>query len=41
MDFSINVNGHGNNIFVGLNATNKRYLKKQMELLGKLARNDK
>ena len=33
--------GNGNNFVDNINATNKRYLKKQMELLGKLARNDK
>ena len=40
MDRAINSSDHGNNIVDGLNATYKRYLKEQMELIGKLASND-
>ena len=40
MDPAINSPGHGNNIVDGLNATDKRYLKYQMESIGKLASND-
>ena len=40
MDLSINAPGHINNVVDGLNATDKRYLNEQMELIGKLASND-
>ena len=40
MDCAINAPGHGNNFVDGLNVTGKRYLKEQMELIGKLASND-
>ena len=39
-DLTINAPGHGNNVVDGLNATEKRYLKGKMELIGKLASND-
>ena len=35
MDREINSPGHGKNVVDGLNATGKRYLKEQMELIGK------
>ena len=37
MDHAINAPGHGDNIVDGLNATDKNYLKEQMELIGKLS----
>ena len=40
MDRSINAAFHGKNIFDGLNATGKRFLKQQMELFAKLASNN-
>ena len=40
MDRSINAPGNGNNVYDGLNAKYKRYLKGEMELIGKLASND-
>ena len=40
MYHEINSSGHGNDIVDVLNATDKCYLKEQMELLGKLASND-
>ena len=40
MDCAINARSHGNNIVDGLNAPDKRYLKEQIELLGRLASND-
>ena len=40
MDFSITAPVHGNDDVDGPNATNKHYLKEQMELLGELATND-
>ena len=40
MDRTINAPGHGNNVVDGLNATGKRYLKGEMELMGILASND-
>ena len=40
MDRSINSPGNGNDIVDVLNATDKLYLKEQMELLGKLEIND-
>ena len=40
MDRAINAPGHENNVFDGLNATYKRYLKEEMEIIGKLACND-
>ena len=40
MDRSINAPDHGNNYFFGFNATDKYYLKEQMELIGKLVIND-
>ena len=40
MDCEINARSHGNNIVDGLNAPDKRYLKEQIELLGRLASND-
>ena len=40
MDISINAPGHGKNVVDRLNATDKRYLKEKMELMGKLASND-
>ena len=39
MDRAINAPGHGNNVVDALNATEKRYLKGEMELMGKLASN--
>ena len=35
MDSAVNAPGHGNNVVDGLNAIEKYYLKKQMELIGK------
>ena len=35
-DHAINSPGNGNNVVDGLNATEKRYLKVKMELIGKL-----
>ena len=40
MDRAINAPVHGKNVVDGLNATNKRYLKGKMELMGKLASNN-
>ena len=40
MDRVINAPVHGNNAVDGLNAMGKRYLKGQMELIGKLASNN-
>ena len=40
MDCAINAPGHGNNVVDGINATDTRYLKQKMELIGKLASNN-
>ena len=40
MVLAINAPGHVNNVVDRINATDKRYLKKQMELIGKLASSD-
>ena len=40
MDRAINTPGHGNNVVDGMNATDKRYLKGKMKLMGKLASNN-
>ena len=40
MDLTINALGHGNNSVYELNATEKPYLKGEMEIVGKLASND-
>ena len=40
MSRAINAPDHGNNVVDGINTTEKRYLKEQMELIGKLASND-
>ena len=40
MDREIRVPGHGKNVVDGLNETDTRYLKEQMELIGKLEIND-
>ena len=40
MDSAINAPVRGNNFFDGINATDKLYLKAQMELIGKLSNND-
>ena len=40
MDREINATGHVNNFFDGLNATEKRFLREQMEIIGKLATKD-
>ena len=40
MDRAINTTGHGNNVVDELNTTDKRYLKRGMELIGKLVSND-
>ena len=40
MDCAINAPGHGNNVVDGPNATDKRYLKEQMEFICKLASKD-
>ena len=40
MYISINAPGNGNNFADGLNTTDKRYFKEQMELIGRLASND-
>ena len=40
MDRTINSLGHGKNVVDGLNATEKRYLKREMEIFGKLGIND-
>ena len=40
MYISINAPGNGNNVADGLNTTDKRYLKEQMELIGKLSSKD-
>ena len=37
MNFAINSPDHGNNVVDGLNAADKRYLKEQIELIGKLS----
>ena len=39
MDSAMNAPGRGKNAVDGLNATDKRYLKGEMELIGKLASN--
>ena len=39
-DHVINSPGHGNNVVDGINATDKRYLKGKMEVIGKLASNN-
>ena len=39
MDWAVNAPGHGNNIVDGINATDKLYLKGEMELMGKLSIN--
>ena len=40
IDHAINATGHINNFVDGLNATDKRYLKEQMEPIVKLVSND-
>ena len=40
MDHSINAPCHENKVVDGINATDKRYLKGEMELIGKLVSND-
>ena len=40
MDHTIDATDHGNNVVDGLNATDKRDQKQQMELIGKLSNND-
>ena len=40
MDFAINVPGCVSNVVDGLNAAEKRYLKGEMETLGKLSSNN-
>ena len=40
MDLAIKKPGNGKNVVDGLNATDKTYLKEQMELIGKLASKD-
>ena len=40
MDQEIHAPGHERIVFDGINATDKRYLKGKMELIGKLASND-
>ena len=40
MDREINAPGHGNNVADGINATDKIYLKEEMEIIGKLRSND-
>ena len=40
MNCEINAPGHGNNASDGLNATDKRYFKEEMELIGLLVNND-
>ena len=37
MDHTINAPCYGNNVLYGLNATDKHYLKGEMELIGKLS----
>ena len=37
---AINAPGHGNNVVDGLNATGKRYLNGELEIIGKLGSND-
>ena len=39
-DRTINAPDHGNNVFDGLNAMDKRYFRDQMEPIGKLTSND-
>ena len=39
-DCVINAPGHGKNVVDGLNETDKLYLKRKMELMGRLASND-
>ena len=39
IDCEINLPVYGKNIVDGLNAINKRYLKEQIELIGKIASN--
>ena len=40
INIAINETGHVNNVVGGFNATDKCYLKEQMEIIGKLASND-
>ena len=40
MDCIVNEPGHGNNVADGINATDKRYFKGTMELIGKLLSNN-
>ena len=40
MDREINEPGHRKDVADGINATEKRYFKEQMELIGRLASND-
>ena len=40
MDCTINSPGHGKNVVDVLNATDKHYLRGEMELIGKLASNN-
>ena len=40
MYHAINASSHGKNVVDGINATDKHYLKGEMELIGKLAGND-
>ena len=40
MDCTINAPGHGNNVVDGLNAMDKRYLKGEIELIGRLESDD-
>ena len=40
MDLAMNAPCHGNNFIYGLNTTGKRYLKGEMEHMGKLVSND-
>ena len=40
MDRKINALGHENNVVYEFNATEKNYLKEQIELIGKLSSND-
>ena len=40
MYHAVNARGHEKNVVDGLNATEKRYLKEQMELIGKLGSED-
>ena len=40
MDRAMDAPGHGNNVADGFNATDKHYLKGEMELIGKLSSNN-